>query len=445
MTVRRMLSAAALAWGLAAPAAAQGWEFDARKIALGAGDVSNLAVDVAFDEQQPYRAIVLPFGLVQVLHDFEIYNPSSPRFDPVLAIEHLASPLHFIVNRDEESAGQVAFLSALRSGQVSPDLNAYRGFSPPEHLALGQIAAPSWGRTLEIARRDRATHAVFIGAGPYLSVDAVSDVDARLIALLASATPSTIPNATLRLSTVTQAQAAAAISVGYRGRFAFGDPSGRDSLFVAANYRYLIGFWYDDEDVRLRLDTDAAGLLTLVPGVTPFTVARTRSTGGHGRAIDLGAGLSIGRVTLAGGVNGIANHIDWTGVTHSDYTLADLLSGVEFTRTPTLPAPDLRVALPVDVRGDVAYDAGAWTMVGQIGTGLGGRAFHTGVERRLEGGLAVRGGVRYSFERWDPAGGVGFAVSPRMALDVAAFGTSVNLERRRLLGIAASIRINQPR
>jgi hypothetical protein len=440
-----MLSAAALVWSLAGPAAAQGWEFDARKIALGAGDASNLAADITFDEQQPYRAVVLPFGLVQVLRDFEIYDPSSAGFDPVLAVEHLASPLHFIVHRDDESAGQQAFVSALRNGQVNRDLNTYRGFSPPEHLAFGLVAAPSWGRTAEIVRRDRATHALFVGAGPYVSVDAVSDVDPRLVELLTSATPSTLPNATLRLATATQAQAAAAISAGYRGRFVMGaDPTGHDSLFVAVNYRYLVGLWYDDEDVRLRLDTSATGLLTLVPGVTPFSVARTRSSGGRGRAIDVAAGLSIGRVVIAGGVNGIANHIDWTGVTHSDFTLGDLLSGVEFTRTPTAPGPDLRVTLPVDVRGSVAYDAGAWTMVGQIGTGLGGRAFHAGLERRVDDTIALRGGARYAFEQWDPAGGIGIQFTPQVALDVAAYGTSANIERRRLLGIAASIRINQP-
>ena len=152
MSVRRMLSAAALAWSLAAPAAAQGWEFDARKIALGAGDASNLAADLVFDEQQPYRSIVLPFGLVQVLHDFDIYDPSSPGFDPVLAVEHLASPLHFILHRDDENAGQQAFVTALRNGQVSRDLNAYRGFS----LARTSRSRPGCGAQLGTHAGDRA-------------------------------------------------------------------------------------------------------------------------------------------------------------------------------------------------------------------------------------------------------------------------------------------------
>jgi hypothetical protein len=57
-------------------ASAQDWSFDARSIGLGgAGSSGNLATEMI--EEERYRAIVLPFGLFQVLRDFDIYNPTQ--------------------------------------------------------------------------------------------------------------------------------------------------------------------------------------------------------------------------------------------------------------------------------------------------------------------------------------------------------------------------------
>src|SRR5688500_2867327 len=83
----------------AAPAAAQNWEFDARKIALG-GTGSNDIADRILAEQRDYRAIVLPFGLIQVLRNVDIFKPGSEDFDLVRAIEYSSSPLHYIIGRD---------------------------------------------------------------------------------------------------------------------------------------------------------------------------------------------------------------------------------------------------------------------------------------------------------------------------------------------------------
>ena len=62
---------------LPAQARAQNWSFDARAVGLGGvGSTSNVAADMV-DEQRPYRAIVLPFGLLQVI-------PNLPKLDPRL-------------------------------------------------------------------------------------------------------------------------------------------------------------------------------------------------------------------------------------------------------------------------------------------------------------------------------------------------------------------------
>jgi hypothetical protein len=57
-------------------AAAQSWTFDARKIGMGnVGGTENLGSRM-IDEQREYRSIVLPFGLIQVLRDLEVFKPA---------------------------------------------------------------------------------------------------------------------------------------------------------------------------------------------------------------------------------------------------------------------------------------------------------------------------------------------------------------------------------
>jgi len=54
----------------------------------------------------------------------------------------------------------------------------------------------------------------------------------------------------------------------------------------------------------------------------------------------------------------------------------------------------------------------------------------------------VRGGARYTTEKWNPTGGIGFDFSPKVSFDVAAYGTHANIERKRKTAIAFSIRFN---
>src|SRR4029077_19231758 len=93
---------------------AQNWDFDARHIAMGNVSTTNVSMSM-IDEQRRYTAIPLPFGLFQVLGDFDIYNPDSPKFDPIRSIEYVASPIHFIVNRRSTSSAQSLFVSDLRN------------------------------------------------------------------------------------------------------------------------------------------------------------------------------------------------------------------------------------------------------------------------------------------------------------------------------------------
>lgn len=134
---------------------------------------------------------------------------------------------------------------------------------------------------------------------------------------------------------------------------------------------------------------------------------------------------------------------DWTGLERTTYSLSSLLSGNnEFADTTPVPVADARVELPVDYSGNFAYSSHEWSAAAEVGKGFGGSSFHGGYEQRV-GRVELRGGARYTVKKWNPTGGVGFDITQRLSLDVAAFGTDANIERKRRVAIAASIRLNR--
>jgi hypothetical protein len=426
------------------PASAQNWSFDARQIALGGVGGAEDIGSAMIAEQRPYRAIVLPFGLLQVLKDLDVYKPDSPAFDPIRVAEYAASPLHYVVGRDDSATG-LQLVSDVRNARLSRDLNAYQGFSPSSTIREGGISAPLWGGTIKFARRPGgAFQGLYIGAGPYLTTQIMGAIDDRLVALLGSETPVYVPNTTFTLSDTTTAQLALSIAGGYRGRFAL--PSGvrqsseADGIYVAVNYRSQLGFRYEDADVGLRLDTDGAGLLTASPLSTPLAVTRLESSSGRGRAIDVGIGAVLGAVQLGFGANGLGNRITWRDVARVRYTLPSLLTGGGFVESPRVLIGDVEVEVPVDYRVHAGYNGEEWAGVVEYGRGFQGTTVRGGLERTFSF-IALRGGARHIRNRWEPSGGLGIALTRRVGLDVAAFGTSANIERKRHLAIAASIRI----
>jgi hypothetical protein len=424
-------------------ARAQNWNFDARAIALGGQSTSNPAAGMV-SEQRPYRAIVLPFGLFQVLGDFDIFDPSSDKFDLVRTIEYSASPIHYVVGRGTTDTGE-AFINDIRNGELSRDLNRYRGFVPANEIRAEGLASPSWGKTFKIREGAGGTfHAVRIGAGPYLSMRNDAAIDPELTAFLASATPVSIPNRHFTMADTTQAQTALAITGGYRGRLAWpsGGSSEIDGLYVAVDYNYLHGFGLENADMNVRIDTDGSGLVTLSPATIPILIDRRDTSKGSGMAVDVGVAGVIDRWELGFGANGLGNHINWHDTEQTSYTLTSLAAGNgDFIESPTTIIGDTRIELPVDYRGNLAYRTDLYSLVTEVGHGFGGTSFHGGLEMRFPR-IEVRGGARYTNETWNPTGGVGFNFSKRVSLDVAGFGTSANIERKRQLAIAASIRLN---
>ena len=425
------------------PVFAQNWSFDARTIGLGGtGDVSNVATDM-IDQERPYGAIVLPFGLLQILPHLDTLNPTKDEFDLVRAIEYAASPLHYILDRDTTDTGE-QFVSDVRNARLSRDLNVYRGFAPRTSVSAEGLASPTWGKTFKVRQGGGgAFQGVYAGAGPYLSMQTAAAIDPALTAILSSDAPQYRPNSSFSLGNDTIGQAALAVTGGYRGRFALpgGGGSSIDGVYIGANFHYLRGFAYESFDLTGRLDTDNVGLLTVRPAAgAPLAIARESSSKGQGYAIDVGASAVVNHWELGVGVNGIANRIDWEGVERTSYALDNLFGGGDFLEGPTLIAPDVRVELPVDVRANAAYNGEQWTAIAEFGHGFNGTSFRGGYEQRL-GRFQLRGGARYVLEGWEPTGGVGINVGRRLGLDVGAFGTRANLERTRHLGVAVSLRL----
>lgn len=452
MPVRRFLLSVLVCALSAGQASAQNWSFDARKVALGSpGGGENLASRM-ITEENDYRSIVLPFGLFQVFRDFDRLNPSKDGFDLIRTMEYAAAPLHFTFGRGATSPGEIDqrtglnnFVVDIRDAQLSRDLNRYRGAAPSNQPRAEGLASPNWGGTIKVKKGPDGTfQGVYVGAGPYVSMQNDANFDQQLIDILGSPSPIYIPNTQMRIGSATRGQMALAITGGYRGRFALpAGTSDRDGIYVAANYNYLHGFRYEDVNLALRLDTDATGMLTYSPFLpTPLLVTRENATSGTGRALDFGVGAVVNRWETGFGVNGVANRIDWTQVERTTYSLGNpFLGDSDFAESFPQLRGDTRVELPIDYRGNVAYTADVWTAVVEAGKGYGGNSFHGGYEYRV-GSIALRGGGMYTRKLWNPSAGIGFGMGGRTALDLAVYGNAANVERKRHPAIAVSLRFN---
>jgi hypothetical protein len=426
----------------AAAAPAQDWSFDARDIAMGGvGTTGNLSTKM-IDEQRDYTSIVLPFGLIQVFNDLKIFDPNSSKFDPVRAIEFAASPMHFGLDRGQTNSGEALFVSDMRNATLSRDLSRYKGFVPANNLLAEGLVAPNFGGTIKLFKGARGSfQGIYVGAGPYLSVRSSSTFDSGLTGVLTNGV--NVPNALFPITNADEGQLALAITGGYRGRFGWrsgiGSGSAREGLYVAANYNYLRGFQYENDAMAITLRTASTGLLM---DASNILLVHQHASDGRGFSLDAGIGAVIDRWEVGVGANGIGNRIDWSGLRQTSYTLPSLTSGnSDFISTSTVAIADTRITVPVDYRANVAYYGDIWSAAGEVGHGFGGASFHAGLERRF-GRMELRGGGRYSFSMWNPTGGVGFDLSRRVSMDVAAYGTNANIERTRQTAIAVSIRFN---
>jgi hypothetical protein len=430
---------------------------DARRIGMGgvAGS-ENLASRMIESPQGAHTTIVIPLGLFQVLNDLDVYDPGSDNFDPIRAAEYIAAPLHYTFNRNGTGTG-IEFINDLLDGRLSRDLNAYRGFIPTSQPVAYGVWTPNWGVTIPVYRKkDGTTHSVYVGGGLYAPFRGALEVDDQLHSILSSDTNVYIPNSQFRIISGVRAEMPLAITGGYRGRFKLRDSgSDRDGLYVAFNYNYLRGFWYEDVLMSLRLETDSQGLLTFNPAApfNPLEVVRAHSTKGNGMALDFGVAAVVNRIEVGFGINGLANRIKWSDVEASRYSLPNILTGSgDFTEIDS-PAPDVTVRQPIEYVGSTGYHAERWQLAGEIGVRtssyapdegrLGKTWIHTGFEYRF-GPLEPRAGAYYSRGRWTPAAGLGLNFG-KFGVDFAAYSNDANVEHVRHPSVALSLRIGSLR
>src|SRR5687767_6313885 len=129
---------------------AQNWSFDARKVGLGSPTGGENLASRMIDDESEYRAIVLPFGLIQVFRDFKKLNPSNDEFDLVRMIEYAAGPIHYTIGRDSSDTKADDFITDIGNQELSRDLNVYKGFIPVNQPAAAGLAAPNWGKTFRV-------------------------------------------------------------------------------------------------------------------------------------------------------------------------------------------------------------------------------------------------------------------------------------------------------
>jgi hypothetical protein len=450
----RALACVLITLGTTASAFAQHWSGDARRIGMGGvGTSENLASKMA-EEERGYRTIVIPFGLFQVLRDTDIFNPDSDDFDLVRSVEYAISPLHFTFDRDGTGTGAL-LVNALRDGEVSRNLNVYRGFSPVTESVVYGLGNPSFGGTIPVFRSGATRQGVYIGAGPYIGFRGGLTMDERLVSLLASSTDVFLLNTSLPITTDLRAELALAVTGGYRGRFGLpmgASASDRDGIYAAVNYHYLRGFRYEDGDLAVRLDTDNAGLLTVNTSLpAPVLVIRRSSEKGTGFAVDAGVAAVVRRWEIGFGVNGIANEIKWTDVEATTYSLGDVFSGGDFIESAAVPVADVTSKQPVEYTGDLAYRANRWTAVAQVSERVtdnpddvgrfDGTTYRTGFEYRFVI-LEPRVGAYYTRERWHPTVGLGVNLGG-FGIDVAAFLGDANVQRKKHPAVALSLRIGR--
>ena len=381
------------------------------------------------------------------MQDRDHFDRHNDNFDPIFAMEYAANPLHYVFGRDPGGA-RGRFVSDIVNGKMNRDLNTYSGFVPTNHLLAEGLANPNWGKTFKFRRRsDGSFQGFYVGVGPYLSTRTDLNIDQGLTDILSSSTPVTLPNRTFLISDQTTGQLALAVTGGYRGRFALpgAGKSNRDGIYIGMNYHYLKGLRYENPDISVRFDTDSAGLVTLDPLTVPLVINYNNSRSGRGFALDFGIGAVVNHWEFGFGANGVGNRINWDDLTLKQFRMQSLFEGGGFIKQ-SLPvaSSSLRVELPVDYIGNVGYHQRTWSAVAQVSHGFQGSNLHSGVEYRL-GRVEFRGGARYGLERWHPSGGIGFNLVERFSVDVAAFGTTTNIERELRPGVAVSLRFNRPK
>jgi hypothetical protein len=427
---------------------AQNYSWDARGVGMGGETgmgTGNLAAEMV-PADRSYTSIVVPLGLIQVLTNLKVFDPNNPSFDGLRAIDYVASPFHYNFDRSSNS-GSNDFIKNIVNSGLSRDLNAYRGFTPPQHLVAGGLLAPNWGHTFKVHRGgNNSFQGIYVGAGPHVSLQTDMRFDPNLLTILGSPVNVNVPaNTIYTAGNVATEQTAIAFTTGYRAKFGFASSNSiRDGVYLALNVSYLYGLRQDIANSQLQLATDASGLISVNPKQVPLAIDYLFSSSGKGYSGDAGIAIVKSGWEFGVGANGIRNRIDWTHHHEQHFSMTNVTTGAAFVTTD-VPAPTgvIRQVLPIEYVSDLGYSRGRWTVRTDGNYGLLKLSGHAGAEIRL-GHVALRGGARYLLTKWNPTGGIGFNFTRRFGMDFGFYGNSTNLELQRHIAMAVSLRFEHP-
>ena len=419
------------------PLSAQTMSGDAREVGLAG---FNRATELFAGGDTSSAQFEIPLGLLQLLADRRTLRPDSVEFDPAIALEYAAVPTHFVFGR-QPSPARARFFADLREAGLNPDLNTYRGFKPVATLDGEGLLAPTWGRSFTVhGTPDTFTHRIYVGAGPYMSIQTSALFDQRLVNILGASTASYSPNSALEIGNHSSGQAAMQITGGYRGRVPIRAGSLDGHLEFEADYNHLHGFHYEDVDLNLRLDTNGQGFLALDRSRgAPLAIDRRFSSSGRGFAVDLASMAVFDHWRFSLSVDGIGNRIDWRNVRHREYELARLTgnaSRVVSVRNEGIA--DVRETLPVSTRVQGAYVLDQWGVVAEVQHGFQGTTGGAGLQRQFSA-VELRGGARLVNRIVLPAAGVSLKAGAAW-FDIGAAVSTANIERQRNVVLATSIR-----
>jgi hypothetical protein len=418
-------------------ALAQNMTGDAREVGLGGVDYAARIFSDSSSSQSP--GFVIPLGLLQLLNDRQAVRPSSGGFDLPLALEYAAVPAHYVIGR-RPSAARARFFADIREAGLSPDLNAYRGFTPAATLQGAGILAPTVGHAFTVHRSARRTHQAYAGAGPYLTVRTRALFDQRLVNMLGASSATYVPSSSLEIGNETSGQLAMQITGGYRGFVTLSDAAQGAQLVLEADYNRLHGFRYEAADINLRLDTDVRGLLAFnSPAGAPLAIDRLTSTHGTGHSVDAAASVLFERWRVSVRADGIGNGITWRGLRRREYEMARLNGGTtRLALMSNVNVADVRVELPVELRLQGAYLDASWGAIAELEHGAQGKTASAGLERRWSA-IELRGGARFVNRVVLPSAGVSLRAG-RTWVDIGAAMTTANIERNRNITLATSLR-----
>ena len=432
----RWIAALIISTCAASPGRAQTASGDARDV--GFGGVNGGARLLSGGGSSAEVEFAIPLGLLQLAAQRQSFEPGARAFDPALVLEYAANPAHFVIGR-RPSPARARFMADVREAGLNPDLNVYRGFTPAATLEGGGRLSPVWGHAFTVhASPGAPTHKVYVGAGPYLSLQTAALFDQRLVSMLGASAATYVPSSTLEIGNQSTGQVAMRMTGGYRATIPLGGAGSHIDL--EADYNHLHGFRYEAADIDLRLDTNRQGLLAIDPSRgAPLAINRRFSSHGRGFGVDLAAAAAIGKLRLRVATEGIANRIDWRDVTGREYELQRLTGGSARLATVfTAPLGSVRVVMPIVTRLQGAYAGNRFGAVAELERGFPGTTAGAALERRFAA-IELRAGARLTNRIVLPAAGVSLKAG-RAWFDLGASVSTANIERQRNVVLATSIR-----